>query len=514
MNTEQIKLEVAKELKTYEPTLANGVITCDMWQIDGKWYEPTFVRPVACAKPCEKRCMMGRSWWKLLGYNFSCGCAWDALEVSLTKKLTPDPQKIDHFFGESVERQKNNKTMNTKMNATKQPITKIEGNITFGISELVYFIRGFFGKENPFADDKLARMAIDEMKEYMRQNADTRTLDIDEWYKEMEYWGPILADLEGDEQMFPTMPMRALDLIFGTCVHILSNWVFYGVYEARLECWKHNVASLIADLFSIPEADKERLEDAVNSNHKVFATVSKIASNVKTSIEHAGFRTESINKIGLGEDLSSVLFKCRDKMRKECGITSWCDVKQQFISVVDTTVSPLSTDEICHYKINFTIAARRHFMCGICNKYCGGYGNNAAPVYEGKCCDDCNDSVIVRRRIMLEEQKKQELKNKEMEMEAQLKREAIEKELLSQGNVKVICEKPKTKKQLQAEATREANNVKKAADKAKKEYENACEISRLARAKSAQDKQKKILKAKRDNQIKCALAYATVPRNF
>ena len=433
----------------------------------------------------------------------------EILPMTPHSEVAPDPQKIDHFFGESVERQKNNKTMNTKMNATKQPITKIEGNITFGITELVYFIRGFFGKENPFADDMLARGAINEMKEYMKQHADTRTLDIDDWYKEMEYWGPILADLEG-EKPIPIMPMRALDLIFGTCVHILSNWVFYGVYEARLECWKHNVASLIADLFSIPEADKERLEDAVNSNHKVFSTVARIASNVKTSIEHAGFRTESINIIGIGDDTrSSVLFKCRDKMRKECGITSWCEVKQDIISVVDTTVSPLFRDEICHYKINFTIAARRHFMCGICNKYCGGYGNNAAPVYEGKCCDDCNDSVIARRRILQEAERQIEMRRQEMEMEAQLKREAIEKELLSQGNVKVICEKPKTKKQLQAEATREANNVKKAADKAKKEYEKACEISRLARAKSAQDKQKKILKAKRDNQIKCALAYAT-----
>jgi hypothetical protein len=101
-----------------------------------------------------------------------------------------------------------------------------------------------------------------------------------------------------------------------------------------------------------------------------------------------------------------------------------------------------------------------------------------------------------------------------MEKQAELERQAIEKELLSQANVKVICEKPKTKKQLQAEATREANNIKKAADKAKKEFEKASEIARLARAKSAQDKQKKILKAKRDNEIKCALAYATVPRNF
>tara|TARA_Y100000310_G_C20167532_1_gene572081 strand:+ start:225 stop:428 length:204 start_codon:yes stop_codon:yes gene_type:complete len=29
----------------------------------------------SCDPPCERRPMLGRSWWKKLGYNYPCGCA-------------------------------------------------------------------------------------------------------------------------------------------------------------------------------------------------------------------------------------------------------------------------------------------------------------------------------------------------------------------------------------------------------------------------------------------------------
>ena len=35
--------------------------------------------------------------------------------------------------------------------------------------------------------------------------------------------------------------------------------------------------------------------------------------------------------------------------------------------------------------------------CSICNKDFEGYGNNAQPVNDGVCCDDCNVMVITRR---------------------------------------------------------------------------------------------------------------------
>jgi len=68
-------------------------------------------------------------------------------------------------------------------------------------------------------------------------------------------------------------------------------------------------------------------------------------------------------------------------------------------------------------------------------------------------------------------------------------------------------EKPKTAKQLEAEATRQANAEKKKADKAKAEFEAKSAIAQEANRKKAQDKQKAILKAKRANQMKLAEQY-------
>lgn len=37
--------------------------------------------------------------------------------------------------------------------------------------------------------------------------------------------------------------------------------------------------------------------------------------------------------------------------------------------------------------------------CSICNKTYTGYGNNAQPVNDGRCCDECNDTVVLKARI-------------------------------------------------------------------------------------------------------------------
>lgn len=37
--------------------------------------------------------------------------------------------------------------------------------------------------------------------------------------------------------------------------------------------------------------------------------------------------------------------------------------------------------------------------CSICGKKNEGYGNNARPVNDGKCCDYCNANVVIPARI-------------------------------------------------------------------------------------------------------------------
>ena len=38
-------------------------------------------------------------------------------------------------------------------------------------------------------------------------------------------------------------------------------------------------------------------------------------------------------------------------------------------------------------------------ICCICGKPFSGYGNNAQPVKEGQCCDECNWNVVIPARI-------------------------------------------------------------------------------------------------------------------
>jgi len=37
--------------------------------------------------------------------------------------------------------------------------------------------------------------------------------------------------------------------------------------------------------------------------------------------------------------------------------------------------------------------------CSICQREYRGWGNNAAPVNHGRCCDDCNSLVVIPARL-------------------------------------------------------------------------------------------------------------------
>lgn len=47
--------------------------------------------------------------------------------------------------------------------------------------------------------------------------------------------------------------------------------------------------------------------------------------------------------------------------------------------------------------------------CSICGKKYEGYGNNAQPVNDGRCCDKCNSTIVVPRRIQDVRNRKEEI---------------------------------------------------------------------------------------------------------
>lgn len=38
--------------------------------------------------------------------------------------------------------------------------------------------------------------------------------------------------------------------------------------------------------------------------------------------------------------------------------------------------------------------------CCFCKKDAGKYGNNAEPVKKGKCCNRCNDGIVIPIRLL------------------------------------------------------------------------------------------------------------------
>lgn len=39
--------------------------------------------------------------------------------------------------------------------------------------------------------------------------------------------------------------------------------------------------------------------------------------------------------------------------------------------------------------------------CIICNKEIGKFGNNALPIIDGKCCDNCNIRLVIPMKIRI-----------------------------------------------------------------------------------------------------------------
>ena len=64
-------------------------------------------------------------------------------------------------------------------------------------------------------------------------------------------------------------------------------------------------------------------------------------------------------------------------------------------------------------------------VCVICGKEYDGYGNNAQPVKDGKCCDKCNQEVVIPARI-----KMMGLKEEAEDLDIDTKAEIIEPETL------------------------------------------------------------------------------------
>jgi hypothetical protein len=57
----------------------------------------------------------------------------------------------------------------------------------------------------------------------------------------------------------------------------------------------------------------------------------------------------------------------------------------------------MTMTEIGRYGLGTTKETK---VCSICQQPYSGYGNNAWPVNDGRCCDDCNSSIVIPARLV------------------------------------------------------------------------------------------------------------------
>ena len=55
-------------------------------------------------------------------------------------------------------------------------------------------------------------------------------------------------------------------------------------------------------------------------------------------------------------------------------------------------------DEVEHI-VHAKKSTKEWSNCVICNKEYVGFGNNAEPVAQGRCCDECNCTTVIVKRL-------------------------------------------------------------------------------------------------------------------
>ena len=110
------------------------------------------------------------------------------------------------------------------------------------------------------------------------------------------------------------------------------------------------------------------------------------------------------------------------------------------------------------------------FACSICQKEAEGYGNNPQPVNSGKCCDDCNRSVVIPARMnQIQKRREEEIK------EADRKAKQAEAELLAMldsdsGSDGSNKSNKKSKKEQEKERVRQANKERERVKKQREAF--------------------------------------------
>lgn len=479
-----------------------------------------------CVPECVPRRMMGTSWWKCLGYNSACGCAEMArlLEPNEIKvEKAPAPKSFlnvkmdisivccrnvvgvfpDKYVNDGAPKAVRELYMNYWMEFCKEQGVDAEGGtmMIFGSPEHMLemypnglknvVIAPLYSEERKHIGDEdgskfcvtCGHMSVD--SEFSKSEGLLKSGLSSKELRDIAI-GMAKLDMEGKWVEFSKHRLRDVPLSFADsdspavprekqCVFCGCDWGEYG-----------NSAEPVSDGICCDDCNRNViLNFRLNEKKKCCSVMGDCDCKEKNA------EAERNNKIVdiIGEQIISSCVKISGQVCLDMGLPLEYINKRISEAEVRLVVGgDVKADEWVKKSLDWCLAKGKVTIAeavqGLDSFILGmGYHSKARQSY-----------------ILLAEKYKAE--------DAEMARlQAIaEAELL-----KVIAEskpekkeKPKTAKQLEAEATRQANAEKKKADKAKAEFEAKSAIVQEANRKKAQEKQKAILKAKRANQMKLA----------
>lgn len=484
-----------------------------------------------CNPPCVPRSMMGTSWWKCLGYPSACGCA----EVARSENRPPMPsaRKSNPLFSDMVKiciiKSRNvigvfpdkyvcddaDKAVREKYLEYWMEFCKEQGVDAKGGTMEVYQSPEDVANAYP---QGLKNVVIAPLLSEVRKH-----IGNEDCPKFSVTCGHMIVDSEvkaSDKMPLSNLGSKDLrDVVIGMAkLDIEEKWIEFS--EHRLKCVKMSFAD--SDSPAVP-AEKQCVFCGCDwgeyGNNAEPVASGQCCDDCNRNVV-LKFRRENRK------------MKADDECSRDCSFTSGCDCKaknaeatrnnkileiigEQIVSVSEKICVVVSVDaglepnrigkEATEAELEMVAGVVKVAgWVGIARDWCLAKGKvTIAEAIQGL------DSFIfgLMRKSNLEALYYCISQRISDEDEAKWRKQEIaEAELL-----KVVAEakpekkeKPKTAKQLEAEATRKANAEKKKADKAKAEFEAKAEIIREANRKKAQDKQKAINKAKRANQIKLA----------
>ena len=181
--------------------------------------------------------------------------------------------------------------------------------------------------------------------------------------------------------------------VYQSCLHTLMYLVFYGDYERRMA----RIVKDYTDYLEKHTKPREHYDIAHENLHKCCALLDTFASDLKNSLKLLGYDPKQMKS---GDTLTKADFAWFSRRN---GDKQFVSFKAGYTNIKEL-VMPDGSKGLCFdFEYGYTrrevAGAELTETCCICRETYRGFGNNAQPYRDGRCCDDCNTRYVLKARM-------------------------------------------------------------------------------------------------------------------